>query len=605
MASLVYYWFFFARAYGEIELAVEQPSWFKIYWAEENQPFSEKRAAKVRVKPDRKSYGFYLTDLHNVDRLRIDTHQYEGKARLSRLQLHQKSLASVELVSAGDFAQLSTLAQVEQVTVDDDGLTVASSGIDPNFLLALDLGSQPVNWAEEGVRILALGLLVFLIYGGAARLSVNYRYVPICFGIVLALAVTMAFSTEDNVHPDEFVHMPAANYYTDNWLPPVIDSEEIRHTYSPYGASRLNTNEVYYLLAGKFTRLVEPFNLGDYISFRVFNLFLLSLIFLYVVRVPDSRIMALPLLITPQVWYLFSYCNSDAFAITAMFFAACQVCVPESTLHRYLKSSSMLKLIYWLLVLGVLFGSILLLKKNYYVFVGFLGLAVIVQQLKDCDRTSWGKIAFRLGIVGVIGAAIYGSKLYSDHLVNGPDRSAKITEIRKELAIPIYNPDTPLEEKHVFLHLRERGIPLEKLIVVDRWFEKTFRSAVGVYGYFTVSATETYYNLVRWSAVILLTFVAGSILFRGGVLNSLSLAAALGLSGALIGASLYHSWTMDFQTQGRYLFPVLGMLSIIYGQNREMLNSRWLSLFTMVLFCLSFYSFSLVGLYQLPRLVLP
>ena len=77
----------------------------------------------------------------------------------------------------------------------------------------------------------------------------------------------------------------------------------------------------------------------------------------------------------------------------------------------------------------------------------------------------------------------------------------------------------------------------------------------------------------------------------------------LAASAALIGASLYHSWTADFQAQGRYLFPIAGMISLLLGQNREVFNNRWLSLLTMVMFFLSLYSFTAIALLEIPRLV--
>jgi hypothetical protein len=77
----------------------------------------------------------------------------------------------------------------------------------------------------------------------------------------------------------------------------------------------------------------------------------------------------------------------------------------------------------------------------------------------------------------------------------------------------------------------------------------------------------------------------------------------LSLAAALIGASLYHSWTKDFQAQGRYLLPILPMLGILCVQCRAYLNPRILTFFTSTMFLLAAYSFICVALLEIPRMI--
>jgi hypothetical protein len=70
---------------------------------------------------------------------------------------------------------------------------------------------------------------------------------------------------------------------------------------------------------------------------------------------------------------------------------------------------------------------------------------------------------------------------------------------------------------------------------------------------------------------------------------------------AVILLSAYHSWTADFQPQGRYLFPVLPMLAFILFRYRERLGSRALHMLFAGLFAASVISFVFTGLRAIPQ----
>ncbi|OEU47155.1 MAG: hypothetical protein BA862_08295 [Desulfobulbaceae bacterium S3730MH12] len=81
----------------------------------------------------RKKYGFFLTDLSKVERLRIDTHQYAGTASLG-------------------LDSLIPFQQVEEYRVDESGLWLRSSGNDPSFELIPELHPAAIDksaWVAE------------------------------------------------------------------------------------------------------------------------------------------------------------------------------------------------------------------------------------------------------------------------------------------------------------------------------------------------------------------------------------------------------------------------------------------------------------------------
>ena len=75
------------------------------------------------------------------------------------------------------------------------------------------------------------------------------------------------------------------------------------------------------------------------------------------------------------------------------------------------------------------------------------------------------------------------------------------------------------------------------------------------------------------------------------------------LSATLIAVSLYHSWTKDFQAQGRYLLPILPMLGVLCMQGGKAIGPKILTLDTTAMFLLSVYSYICVALLEIPRLL--
>jgi hypothetical protein len=60
--------------------------------------------------------------------------------------------------------------------------------------------------------------------------------------------------------------------------------------------------------------------------------------------------------------------------------------------------------------------------------------------------------------------------------------------------------------------------------------------------------------------------------------------------------SVYLSWNYAFQPQGRYLFPVVGMLGLLLYANKQRLHVVVVNAFLAATFLLSAYSFIFVAL---------
>jgi hypothetical protein len=603
LLSFLYLHFFENRAYVELEIQVPEKTWFNVYWAGEGKGYSRWRRARVRLNPEQQQYRFYLTDLRKISNLRIDPHMYEGDVVLTKLLISQNGKQILKFTTKNEFDHLRPLFHIGSSQWEADGLHISSTGNDPQLELAVNLHDGPSRVWLLFTHIVAIFSLVFLFFFTTKTFRNEERFIPLFFAAVFSLIMVMAVITVENVHPDEYVHLDAAEYYKGNYLPPEVSDPAIQHTYSVYGVSRLNGHEIAYFFIGKFSNLLDSFHLPEYLNLRMFNVLLFAFLLLYVLQSRSARLMAAPLLISPQIWYLFSYCNSDAFGIVVSFVVACQFALPGSMLNSYLSSTSSKKQIVPFFFLSFLAASLFLLKKNYLFFSLFIAgylIWKIVFLLEPELRSQYFK---RAAILVCVGLSLAGLRVGANYAVNGMDMNAQKASIQEQLAEHVYKASTPLDEKHPFLYRKARGDSLEKIVVVDRWFEKTYRSSIGVYGYFTVSAVDSYYNTVRPVAVALLLLLGLTLVFRGGISGNLLFALFISCSAILIAASLYHSWTMDYQTQGRYLFPVIPMFCMILYHARQLMQGIIYRLLITTMFVLSMYSFVFVGLMRLPKII--
>jgi hypothetical protein len=599
--SGMYIHFFENRAHVNIEVEADSRTYFEIYWAGKGEGYAEKRKGRVRIFPGVNKYVFFLTDMRDVEKIRIDPMKHAGNIVIRNISIHQEGLQSIVIQTPEDFAGLAPLFQIGDYNVDTQGLSLQTTGIDPQLEYKVNAVAGDSELLFTIARIVLICVVLTFLYVFSAPLFKDMLYVPFLLAGIFVLILVMSSSSKRNVHPDEYVHLEASQYYQESWLPPVIEDPQIRHTYSVYGVSRLNKPEVYYFFAGKFSKLLSSLHLENHLTFRFFNVFLFGIILLYAVYNPEIRAVAVPFLLTPQLWYIFSYCDSDSFSLFICFLVSCQLLIKGSFFEKMIQRGNASIPLWHYLYLGSLCALLLLSKKNYFIFIAF-GLFYFLYRLQTDFGGFKKKHLFSLGIILSIGILFAGARIACDYQVNGFNKKEKISVIREQLADPLYKPSTDLAQKHVNLYRKARGESFQSIIKKDRWFEKTFRSAFGVYGYFTVSAEDMYYDLVRWVSVIFLLFFSVTILLQGSAGNRLLFCVAGICSSALITASFLHSWTGDFQPQGRYLFPIIPIISIVYYQNRDLLQPQIFRCLLLSMFALSLYSFVFSALKHLPQM---
>lgn len=597
-AALVWQHFFLSRAYVEFEYTTDHDTAIQMSWAGEGEQFSRSCMAAAPLPKNTTRVGFFLGSLSSMRSFRLDPMGKEsGTVAFRRITVTQPGWKPLVFASQADFARFRPGKNVSSLSFAKDwGWIVSSEPGDPD--LYLDHFEPPPrdfsSLAKELGRFLLLALLLHALLKGFAPLIPNFRYVPLLlFGVTL-LAAALALKTNSGSHPDELVHEAAAAYYEQHWLMPAADAPEIAATYSGYGVSRLNSREIAYLLIGKFSRLTELFRLPSFQRQRLFNVTLLACLVLLAVKSAAARLLLLPFLMTPQGWYLFSYCNSDAFALFITLLAAYQLAEPESLLNRLLAGRTA----GWMTVvpLGLLAGLLLLIKKNFYVFIPFAALFLLLEFLfrqRTFSRTALRPIAVAVGI----GIAILSLRAGLDVSVNGWDKAATIQQLKEEKAERAYKPSTELAKKHPHLYMKERGVRLQELLGDKyRWGGHIIRSFYGVYGQMSVGASKSYYTFMQNCGWLFLAFVYLTVLLRGGTEERLLLLNLTCCGLALIGGGIWASWTKDFQPQGRYMLPILPMLGLLLARTGPLFPPVLLRALFTLMFLLSLCSFLFVGL---------
>jgi hypothetical protein len=600
-----YYFLIFNKARVELELETDTRTVLKLYWPNQQGQYSEKKMAQVAIKPGVTHYALWTTDIAHLDHLRLDPSEKPANITIRRIAVQQSGFPLYQLQTQADFAaNLPVLAEVASLTPrTEGGLNLVLRSKDSQLKLLLPKLERQIAWADQAIIGLGIVLLALGCSWAARAAGPGLAFVPLLAAVALTLSLVMAAISAYNTHPDESVHIAAGGYYKDHSLPPRVGEPSIAHTYSVYGVSRLHSGEIYYLLVGKFLKLLAPFQLESYLAQRLFNVLLFFGLAMYAIRRASFRPFLLPLLISPQVWYVYSYCNSDALSLTVCLIAAWQLAGQHSALNTLLRDEG--EQLGWLrsLGLGLLFGLLLLQKENFYFLYVFFFLYFLWRMWVAPPVWSKHTLARFVALV-LTGGLLFTAVRVTDAWVNDFKKGELVLAAREQYADPMYKPSTPLERKHPYLQMRERGKTLRQFIDIDRWGEKSFRTAFGVYGYTQYSAPFAYYDYVRVLGLLLLLTLAVSVLWQGGWPGVLLLGSAGACTLFFLGGLIWHAWTVDFQAQGRYMLPLLPMLAILYYHyQRIVIRPAFYSLF-LLLFILSVYNFVIIGLCDIGKAAL-
>ncbi len=595
-----YYYLVLDKALVELTLTTDTRTVLKIYWPNEQGNFSERQMAQLEIKPGKSEYKLRVTDISSLSFLRLDPAEHPARMTIKKITLDQSGYPLIRLIDREGMENLQPTAGVDSLIRNDNGIHFQATNRDPQFRLflpAMEHRTLSLSDFSAGISLLLLALGCYILFRNFFQ---DTAFIPLMGAFSLALILVMAGISGFNTHPDESVHVAAGKYYMDHNLPPRIGDPAIEHTYSQYGVSRLHSGEMIYLLTGWFERVLRPFHLPPFESMRLFNVLLFMVLVLYAFNKVDFRFFLFPMLLSPQIWYVFSYYNSDAFSTFVCLIGAYQLAGKNSAFTAMIRGNH--GKYSWPAVglLGTLFGLLLLQKQNFYFLYVFF-FFYFLWKLR-LEGNVWSRPTIhRFVVIVLIGITIFGSFRIVDSWVNDFNKKEMLFEARQKYASKLYNPDTPLEKRHAYLQMKERGKKLKHMLLIDRWGENSFRTAFGVYGYTQYSGSFSYYEYVQATAALLLLTLIVSVIIRGKGEGLLLMTICLGYGFFLIAGLIYHAWTVDYQAQGRYLLPLVPMFAVlIYHCRQIMIKPIFYSLF-FFLFLLSTYNFVFVGLREIGK----
>jgi hypothetical protein len=426
----------------------------------------------------------------------------------------------------------------------------------------------------------------------SGQLLSKHRYLITCLvlvGLGGAIAARIAVQSRFNTHPDERGHVEAFCFFeTHAWLPP-LNLDEL--DYGIFGWHRVYSGEVVYLLYGRLSALVIPlvpnwiepapaasFASGGhyfyvplalsqqantchqhYIMFRLFNVLLfvvtLAIVFTVGARHQIAAAVGIVLLTVPQVTYLYSYANSDAWGLSMSVFLGVFALTQTDPLSSRREA----------ILLALLTAGVLLAKEPFWVTLvfayGLLGWRLIARRRAE-DRLPARALAAN-GAAFLLGLGLLLAPYRIVYpLSQGGNLAAQIEQIREERAEPSRRPSTPTAPGY---RLRARGIPFNQILFNIHWHGTSYMSFYGLFGWMAVPSPRVAY-VVAFSVASLNGVLTTVTLKRRWPATPSTLRLALLLSlltaGLILGASLYHSWSYDYQPQGRYLFAALVPIAV-------------------------------------------
>jgi len=373
------------------------------------------------------------------------------------------------------------------------------------------------------------------------------------------LVGVMAVRSPINAHPDEVLHLGAGQYFREHWLPPPVGAPEAATTYSQYGISYLDEADIVYWAFGKATALGKGVGLAPPTAIRWFQVLLywgLAAWMIYRARTFTPAVGFL--LLTPQVWYVFSYTNGDALPFALLTVVLVELGWPDSSVRSFLNGTDARPGV-GVFVVGGLLGLLALSKLNYLVSIAFVGLVFLWLR---SEVRHWKRAALLALIAGAI--ALPWATYHS--WVNDFRTGQKVVEQAERVAAPDMKPSAQARPTSFrSMALRAKGVSLWDVLITLDWVGLSFRSFCGLYGWMTIPGPSWLYHVFGglYAGLLAILFLPAAL---RGPRAWLLLTGLLVCATLVLAQSAYRSWVFDFQGQGRYLFPILPMLFFCWRQ---------------------------------------
>lgn len=492
-----------------------------------------------------------------------------------------------------------------------DGLNIITGGEHPAFVPSAELLAELSRAAALAslwnlLLMVAFYTAIYRYFFCVLDLRKNHGYGDMLDAVlglvgiaVLLISWDIAFSSAygGTVHPDEMQTRAAVDYYRTHWIQPDVRSDFVAQTVSGYGMTRLSEINLYYLFAGKLANIVDI-----RMSFRALGMLMILILACFVLEnVKKERWLSVMFFLTPQLWYLFSYATSDAWDYMITVLAVYEVLGERSALNRIFREKFTGKKILPYLGVGFLFANLLMAKKTFYLVLLLIFLLLLYRLIfaeKEQRRKLFVNYAALLGIALMIVLARY----LPDFGYYGTHKADAVADVIETTALPEYKPSTPAAEQAKSTLLYAKGVTLREFFTDWQFNGSLFKNYFGCYGIYSLVAKDWYYMLM--GALYAALFLTVGVCFHRSCrrmaadgkrtavcemrLKYLTMWALMMLMYLM---TIYNAYFVDFQPQGRYLFPALPALACQLALDREIAENSIVRTLITAIALVSLYSF--------------
>ncbi len=556
----------------------------QLFWRGE-EDFQEEKSSYGIVEHNRVELEI-AEDMEGIQELRLDPTNVCQQLAITSIQVRNHGIG-MEMIPVRELFERagyqSTEAPVLSLSVlylnplDNDPMIILGQDFIQEYFLGHTVKFKTVLsvWCLIAELAVAVGLhyLSYLkAYLNKVLDFICSRYftiVKMVLFIAAFLVIYMAFFSFDYAHPDENMSKAAVEYYMEHWAPADIQSKEAADSFSTYGYSRLSEVTVYYFLAGKVAWAAKNI-LGLNKYYRAFNVLLfIAMVFVFCKKGKRNPWLYLMIGLTPQVWYIFSYTTSDAWDYFLSFIILYQLTGEESIFNRVLNEKTGKKAVARLLMIGAVFGLLLLGKKNYY-FIFVSSFFFLLYKLLVENKGNRVQTIVKYGIVVAVCLSVFGGVKCADTLRYDGDKG-EIARQQREIYVENAmesNINSVSQANQSGIGMKSQGIPLEQVLFQHGFLKYSYQSYMGKYGWMEYESPGWYYISIGVIYCLILLLLIWTMLHNGSMPKKMIFCLLLMLNLAVIAASVWTSWTGDFQPQGRYLFAInfnMAICAYLYG----------------------------------------
>lgn len=538
-----------------------------------------------------------------------------GPLTLESLTIRQNGILTIKL----EGAQLQNcLTGNEHIRLlEGEGFTFEVTGEDPQLLPTAELEAMygrfrfPVFlvgfFAFGGGLILLLALYLWL-YREMSGASKGQRIAACLFAAGLLGAVFTCVYTGLRspfwLNPDEYDVKAAVNYYFTHFMPPDIRSDIINDSFPVYGTSRHFEWNLFYFYAAK----LGQFFADPALQMRLFSLIIFTVMAgITLKNIRRHYALLFVLLLTPQVWYIFSYSTSDALDFFAGFLSLYELLEENSMLNRLLREPYRRRHILYYGLLSVLFIHLLWAKASFYPILVFLFLILLIR-LVHREKEERGTLLRKyLILVGLTLGIFVVRYMITDYPYYGFDKLGAVIEVTERHAEYGYKPSTPPILQAYSMSFFGKGITLGELLTKYEFHKNLFRTFAGFFGSYAFGEGNWYYIFMGLLYVLLLGWITWRFIRMKSRQRWQEYGAVMFCCFLQYALIVFNSWFIDFQPQGRYLLPILFFFTYLIARTEQPEKDRLLRGILICTCLMSLFAFWHVGVPNLvpDRVILP